>query len=679
VIQKTLAYIVVAAAVLFLAGSAQAGGGSGFAVGFVDDAPKGDGWASIGPGVELGANAFVVSLQWSPGEAALTDADANGLRTAVGGANGTRMFVTIWAGGSTAPRDATARDLYCSYARDALSREPAINDVVIWNEPNQTLFWSPQFNPDGTSAAPAAYEALLARCWDVLHAFRPSVDVVGLALASEGNDNPGAASNASHSPGNFIRKLGDAYRASGRTLPIMDSVSHHPYGETSKERPWLQHIGSKTIAEGDWNKLMSNLATAFNGTAQPIPGQCAGGRCISIYYLESGFQTQIDPTKATLYSGTETDLSVLPNYAGGEPAWAGSPATSPAPDQATQVGDAVRLAACQPNVAGIMNFLLFDESRLAGWQSGAHWADRTPKDSAPFFRSAFTEAASGSVDCVSLKGDQPSGDYAPPSAVTDLVGVGRANPLRVELTWGASGDDAGPVLGYRVYRNGGYYAWTAGPSYTDTKVSGTTYSYTVYAQDAAGNLSAVSNKVTVSVDATPPNAPTSLVAQPLHNPGRVVLSWIAATDNIGVAGYHVYRNGALLGDSTSTTFTDASATGPASYSYSVVAYDAAGNTGPAGSLSVTTPDLVAPSSPASLAATAYAAPRRVALAWTPSTDNVGVTGYRVYREKTLVAIAKSRSYVDYTVSRGVTYTYAVSAFDAAGNIGAARSVTVIAR
>ena len=128
---------------------------------------------------------------------------------------------------------------------------------MIWNEPNSSRFWRPQFGPDGTSLAPAAYEALLARCWDVLHAARPSVNVIA-ASSPRGNDNPAASSNVSHSPVNFYLKLGDAYRASGRRLPIFDTVGHNPYPLTNAERPWVRHTRpAKTIAEGDYDKLMA--------------------------------------------------------------------------------------------------------------------------------------------------------------------------------------------------------------------------------------------------------------------------------------------------------------------------------------------------------------------------------------------------------------------------------------
>ena len=68
------------------------------------------------------------------------------------------------------------------------------------------------------------------------------------------------------------------------------------------------------------------------------------------------------------------------------------------------MGDSIRLAACQPYVGAYFNFLLFDEPRLAGWQSGAFWADLTPKDSRPGFEEAITAANDGTVACDALKG-----------------------------------------------------------------------------------------------------------------------------------------------------------------------------------------------------------------------------------------------------------------------------------
>jgi hypothetical protein len=255
----------------------------------------------------------------------------------------------------------------------------------------------------------------------VLHnAFSSRVNVIGLALSSAGNDDAGSTS-----PGAFIRGVGDAYRANGRTKRLLDTVGFHPYAAAANERPWRRHIQSKTIGEGDWNKLAYNLRLAFNGTAQPVSG--------TIWYFEAGFQTTLDAGKEGLYSGTE-NLAALPHFAGGEPDSPAPPETSSAPDQAAQVLDAIRLAYCQPGVGAFFNFLLADEPRLSGWQSGAYWTDLTPKDSLPAFQTAIAAVNGGAVDCAALKGSRPSPDFMPPSAPSGLTGAPVASPLSIGLT-----------------------------------------------------------------------------------------------------------------------------------------------------------------------------------------------------------------------------------------------------
>src|SRR5829696_4337390 len=249
-----------------LACAAPAGAGPSLFVGFDDDRPRHLGSAGVKPARDLGAKSMRITLMWSPGQTGLAATDVDQLDRATKALKGMRPVLSVYAdSGAKAPLDAPAREQYCTYIRTVLTRFPVFNDVVIWNEPNLSAFWRPQFNADGTSAAPAAYEALAARCWDVLHAYRSTVNLVGPALSANGNDNPSAASNVSHSPGEFIRRLGTAYRASGRTQPLWDTIGHHAHPEPPGERPWRQHIGSKRIGLGDWNKLMSNLSTAFSG------------------------------------------------------------------------------------------------------------------------------------------------------------------------------------------------------------------------------------------------------------------------------------------------------------------------------------------------------------------------------------------------------------------------------
>ncbi|MGE5529281.1 MAG: Ig-like domain-containing protein [Patescibacteria group bacterium] len=80
-------------------------------------------------------------------------------------------------------------------------------------------------------------------------------------------------------------------------------------------------------------------------------------------------------------------------------------------------------------------------------------------------------------------------------------------------------------------------------------------------------------------DTEPPTAPTNLTATAVSS-SQIDLSWTASTDNVGVAGYQVFRGGEQVGTSTTTTFSDTGLSPGTTYSYYVKAYDAAGNVSP---------------------------------------------------------------------------------------------------
>jgi hypothetical protein len=388
-------------AAVFLSAPARAG--SPLLLGFGDHWLLDNPTAAVTTARDLGAGGFRVPLYWTRGQTELTEEDADAFDAAVTAAFGMRVVVVATGSAARfAPATASARNAYCGYIRSFLERYPTINDVVIWNEPNKSANWQPQFSR-GKSVAPAAYGLLLARCWDVLHDFRPEVNVLAPATSPSGNDDPRAVSNISHSPRNFILKLGAAYRASGRTLPIFDDVVHHMYGTTPAERPWREHPDGPVIAQGDWSKLVGTLKAAFARTAQPVPGRCVGTRCASIWYLEAGYQTSVVRGKRRLYRFQENIRGLVPDAAGGE-SDGEKAADSKAPDQATQIVDAVRLAYCQPYVAAFFNYLLRDDADLRGWQSGALWRDGTPKRSFRAFARTFAEANEDRVDCSALKG-----------------------------------------------------------------------------------------------------------------------------------------------------------------------------------------------------------------------------------------------------------------------------------
>jgi hypothetical protein len=89
-----------------------------------------------------------------------------------------------------------------------------------------------------------------------------------------------------------------------------------------------------------------------------------------------------------------------------------------------------------------------------------------------------------------------------------------------------------------------------------------------------------------------------------------------------------------------------------------------------------TADTQPPTAPTGLTATATTA-SSVALRWNPSTDNVGVTGYRVLRGGVRIATVSATTYVDTTVSPSTRYRYKVKAFDAAGNLSPASARLVV--
>ena len=124
----------------------------------------------------------------------------------------------------------------------------------------------------------------------------------------------------------------------------------------------------------------------------------------------------------------------------------------------------------------------------------------------------------------------------------------------------------------------------------------TTYRYRVRSIDAAGNERVGTNNTfttAAGADTTPPSVPTGLVGIAV-SPAQVNLTWNASTDNVGVTGYIVFRNGTQVGTPTTTSFSDTGLSRATSYSYTVSARDAAGNVSAlsAPPVAITTPAFV---------------------------------------------------------------------------------------
>jgi fibronectin type 3 domain-containing protein len=273
-------------------------------------------------------------------------------------------------------------------------------------------------------------------------------------------------------------------------------------------------------------------------------------------------------------------------------------------------------------------------------------------------------------------------------SVPGSVSVTGTTAGSVGLGWSASTDNPNPggsgVKGYNVYRNGSSTPLNATPltgtTYSDTTVSASTsYTYVITAIDNTSNESAPSTVANATTPA-PTCSGTPSVPGGLHATAEtlnsVSFAWTASTASAGctLSGYHVYRGGTLVTDVTSaTSFTNSGLSPNTSYSYTLAAFDTSGHTSAQTSaVSIaTTPDTTAPTAPGSVTATATGS-AQVNLAWTAGTDNVGITGYKVYRsDKGAVALAtlsgSTLTYSDTTVAANTSYTYQVSALDAANN------------
>jgi chitodextrinase len=263
-------------------------------------------------------------------------------------------------------------------------------------------------------------------------------------------------------------------------------------------------------------------------------------------------------------------------------------------------------------------------------------------------------------------------DSTAPSTPSGLRATATATGA-TRLDWSGSTDASGTVV-YEVLRNDRVVATVTGRTWTDPIIGGA--NYWVRAIDGEGNRSATTPALTVApwpvADTTPPSAPPTLTAGNVTSQS-VDLSWGAASDDVGVTGYRVVRNGTvLLGTVTALSFTDTGLTPGTTYTYTVRAVDAAGNTSPdspSATITTTTPpaDISPPSAPPTLSA-GNATTQTVDLSWGAATDNVAVTGYQVVRDGTVLpGTVTALSFTDTGLTPGTTYTYTVRALDAAGN------------
>ncbi len=276
--------------------------------------------------------------------------------------------------------------LFASYVSAVAQTYPEIRQFVIGNEPNQPAFWRPQFARSGVNASGPRFGRYLAAAYDALKGIDPGLEVVGIGLSPRGNDKPKAKSNVSTSPVRFLRALGAWYRASGRTRPLMDSFSFHPYPNRATD-PLDRGYGWPNAGFVNLDRIRLALWDAFHGTAQPTT---VNG--LRLHLDEVGWQ--VDTSRGVGYQGKEN---------------------VPVTDEITQAaiyGDLIRRSACESDVDEVSFFGFRDDGLRTGFQAALQRADGTPRPAADAVRAAIADTAAGCSD-------------APPpwTPVDEVVGV----------------------------------------------------------------------------------------------------------------------------------------------------------------------------------------------------------------------------------------------------------------
>ena len=258
---------------------------------------------------------------------------------------------------------------------------------------------------------------------------------------------------------------------------------------------------------------------------------------------------------------------------------------------------------------------------------------------------------------------------------TTISGVG-GNPATRRWTLSSGTLPPGLLLG----------ASTGTISGTITSSAGSPFSFGITATDTASGYASqprqFSIAVTGSADTTPPSIPVNISATAISS-SQINVSWSASTDNIGVTGYRVFRNGSLAGTVATLAFPDSGLTASTTYSYTVAAVDAAGNVSNPSSAAMATTLPVLDTTPPSVSITAPLTNSTVSSTITvtaTASDNVGVADVQFQLDgvnlgAVLTSAPYSISWNTTTASNG-THTLTAIAHDTSHNLATSAPVTV---
>ena len=177
------------------------------------------------------------------------------------------------------------------------------------------------------------------------------------------------------------------------------------------------------------------------------------------------------------------------------------------------------------------------------------------------------------------------------------------------------------------------------------------------------------NMLVTTADTVPPSNPGNLTGNAAGT--TVSLSWTASTDDIGVAGYNVIRDGVWIANTSQTSYIDLGLSTSTTYGYQIQAFDLAGNTSVmTPTLSLSTVYTLPPSAPTNVTAGPFST-QGMTITWTAAQDPMGISTYQIYRGTSSTGLAQvgtvrgtMTTYVDTGLTAGTTYYYGVIATQA---------------
>lgn len=318
----------------------------------------------------VGMTSDSMSLRWDETSPTGFDGDqADFVPAALQAATAAGVSVTldVYPRHSAALADPANAHRFAAWVAGLARTYPEVREFVVMNECNTSLFVNPQY-VGGVNVSAARCGTFLAAAYDALKAVDPTIFVWGLGLSPRGNPVPtdGSSPRATN-PIDWLRFLGQWYRASGRTKPLMDGLDLHPYPIPQSLPFESGYPGSTSFSVANLPRAYQAFDAAFAGTAQRTVGP---GR-LPVSLNEVGIQTTPPPQLASSYTGSENA--------------AGVDQTGSEQYQAEWYTKLIDYALCDADVTKVNIFLLVDEPSLLGWQSGLFYVGYIPKLSASTF------------------------------------------------------------------------------------------------------------------------------------------------------------------------------------------------------------------------------------------------------------------------------------------------------